>query len=86
MSMERRQSLLRVMAAIAVVIGLLLLLAHTGTLSAHVFALVVLVPDVLFGAVEIPHSLWTVFESTTRLLPQAPISELLFQRPPPSIA
>lgn len=86
MSMERRQSFLRVTAAIAVVIGLLLLLVHAGAPSGDVIALVVLVPDALFGVVEVPSSLWTVSESVAELLPQAPVFDLLYQRPPPSIA
>jgi hypothetical protein len=86
MSMERRQSFLRVTAAIAVVIGLLLLLAHAGAPSGDVIALVVLVPDVLFGVVEVPRSLWTHSESVAALLPQAPVFDCLFQRPPPSLA
>jgi hypothetical protein len=86
MSMERRQSFLRVTAAIAVVIGLLLLLAHAGAPSGDVIALVVLVPDALFGVVEVPPSLWTVSESVAELLRQAPVFDWLFQRPPPSLA
>jgi hypothetical protein len=85
MSIERRQSFLRVTVAMAVVIGLLLLLVNVGAPSCDVIALVVLVPDVLFGTVEVPHSLWTVSESA-ELLPQAPVLDWLFQRPPPSLA
>lgn len=86
MSMERRQSSLRVTAAIAVVIGLLLLLVHAGAPSGDVIALVVLVPDALFGVVEVPRSLWTVSESVAELVPRAPVFDSLFQRPPPSLA
>jgi hypothetical protein len=86
MSMERRQSFLKVTVAIAVVIGLLLLLAHAGAPSGDVIALVVLVPDAFFGVVEVPSSLRTVSESVAELLPQAPVFDWLFQRPPPSLA
>jgi hypothetical protein len=84
--MRRRQNVLRVTAAIAVVMGLLLLLAHAGAPSGDVIALVVLVPDVLFGVVEVPRSLWTLSGAVAEFLPQAPVFDCLFQRPPPSLA
>lgn len=86
MKCGRWRSVFRKATAFAVVIVLLAMLVQVHAHNVDTLAPVVFVPDFLFGQVDVPISLWSVVESATLLLPQAPVPEVLFQRPPPFIA
>jgi|GEM_PF-4727551 len=79
-----QKRVLRTIAVVVVTMSLLLLLAHVDSHGA--LALAMLVPDLLFGAVDVPLSLWTSAESAEARLLCPPDPEVLFQRPPPSLA
>ncbi len=86
--MNWKRSLLRLLMTVtmvAVVVGLLALLLHMGQPQVGVVAFVLLLPDLLFGLVDVPASLWTVEAASSGLLPETPAPKALFQRPPPSL-
>ena len=85
MKSGRWMSAFRKTIAFAVVIVLLVLIAQGHAHTVDTLAPVVFVPDFLFGQADVLISLWSVVDSATLLLPQAPAAEAAFQRPTPSI-
>jgi hypothetical protein len=84
MRRSKHQRLLRTIAVIAVMVGVLLfLLPHSSAHHGIATACIVLVPEFLFGTVDVPRTLWTIVQSGEALSVLTLSRPALFQRPPP---
>jgi len=75
----------RIVIAIAMLLSLLVLLVPHAASQGYLLAWVLFCPVFLFGLLGLPWFVRVAIYAEEGLLPQAPVLNALFQRPPPSL-